>query len=151
MTAALLLPAALLLGCGGEDGGGQKAESSPKATMAAYFDALADADYALACKQLTDEYRAGTIEEWNSLMDEKTTTCEETLAASVDMVKAFSDAEDGKALWRYEGLNAVVDGDSAMATVQLTAFQDEDSTYFLQKVDGAWLVSGDDDGSESAE
>lgn len=148
IATALALPGLLLLGCGDGDADGgddKKSSASAESAVAAYFDALADGDHAKACDLLTDEYREKTVGDWNAMAESESSSCEEALASSIEMLESFAgDLEEGASLFDYEGLEVTEDGDAATATLQVPAIGEEPVTYLLTKVDGAWLVSGDE-------
>lgn len=127
--AAALVPALLLMGCGG---GHSKDADGAEEALDDYFHALSNGDDD-ACDMETDRYREESNEAWEEGID-----CPDRIEEAQAFLKAFDvDLDDAE-------FDAEVDGDKAI--VEVSYDDGDDETYVLVYDDDRWLV--DSEGGE---
>jgi|GEM_PF-6870022 len=130
-VAVLLVPALLLMGCGG---GHSKDADGAEEALEDYFHALSTGDDD-ACDMETDRYREEANEFWEEGID-----CPDRIEESQAFLKAFDvDLDDAE-------FDAEVDGDKAIVDASYDDGTDE--TYVLVYDDDRWLV--DSEGAEES-
>lgn len=156
--AALVLPIALMVGCGDDSeskgGGDAPASRTAAGTIEAYFGALGDEDYPGACALMSKDYLDEVVGEWNSQVAEEdgVASCEEALERGAEVAKAFAafdDEIDTDGIWEHEVVDVEEDGDSATVVLMFPWFGEGETTYELVKVDGEWLIAGDVEGGSA--
>ena len=146
--AALALPLALVVGCGDEEksekSSGSSSSGSAQAALESYFDALAAGDYEASCALESEEYSAQNIEQMSDEGEEL--TCVDAQEKAAEFMGMMTGTEDPAELWAVEDLEVTEDGDEATASFVLTVTKDDDSistsNLLLSKVDGTWLITG---------
>jgi len=132
--AAVVVPALLLMGCGG---GHSKDADGAEEALEDYFHALANGDDD-ACDMETERYREESNEAWEEGID-----CPDRVKQAQGFLEAFDvDLDDAE-------FAADVDGDEAI--VQVSYDDGTDETYGLVYDDDRWLVDsegGDVDASD---